>query len=44
MPPDWWLLMKEGVKMPDIMHDTPRDTGPGAPVDSELLVRQQAIK
>jgi hypothetical protein len=36
--------MKEGVKMPDIMHDTPRDAGPDAPVDSELLARQQAIK
>ena len=36
--------MKEGVKMPDIMHDTPADTGPDAPVDSDLLARQQAIK
>ena len=36
--------MKEGVKMPDIMHDTPADTGPDAPVESDLLARQQAIK
>ena len=30
--------------MPDIMHDTPADTGPDAPVDGDLLARQQAIK
>ena len=30
--------------MPDIVHDTPADTGPDAPVDGDLLARQQAIK
>ncbi len=30
--------------MPDIMHDTPADTGPDAPADGDLLARQQAIK
>lgn len=30
--------------MPDIMHDTPKDTSPDAPVSGKLLARQQAIK
>ncbi len=30
--------------MPDIMHDTPADTGPDASVDGDLLARQQAVK
>src|SRR5260370_9039273 len=30
--------------MPNIIHDTPADTGPDAPASSEQLARQQAIK
>jgi 2TM domain-containing protein len=30
--------------MPNIIHDTPADTGPDAPASSEQLGRQQAIK
>ena len=30
--------------MPNIIHDTPTDTGPDAPASSEQVARQQAIK
>jgi len=35
---------KEGVEMPNIIDDTPADRDSNAPVTSEQLARQQAIK